>query len=54
MAGSTSSDRRKAALKRANALMTEALDLLDAHSGPPEATAHLDLALQQVREATKQ
>ena len=53
MAGSTSSDRRKAALKRANALMTEAFDLLDAHAGPLEAAAYLDLALQKVREAAK-
>ena len=53
MAGSTSPDRRKAALERANALMTEALDLLDSNGGPAEATAHLDLALQKVREELK-
>jgi len=54
MPGSSTPKRRDAALKRATALMTEALDLLDAHAGPPEATAHLDLALQKVREAAKQ
>ena len=30
-------------------LMTRALDLLDAHKGPPDAAAHLDLALHKVR-----
>ena len=54
MAGSTSSDRRELALLRAAKRMTEALDLLDANGGPAEAAAHLDLALQKVREELKQ
>jgi hypothetical protein len=53
MAGSTSSNRREPALKRAAALITEALDLLDGNGGPADAAAHLDLALERVREALK-
>jgi len=45
-----SNDRRMLALKRAMALVTEAMDLLDGHQGPPEAAAHLELAQQQLRE----
>lgn len=52
MDGGKASDRRKAAIRRASALLTEALDLLDAHGGPAEATAHLDLALQKLRESS--
>ena len=40
-----------AAIKRAAELISEALDLLDGHGGPAEAAAHLDLALQRLREA---
>ena len=54
MAGESIQDQRKAvALRRAAALMSEALDLLDAHGGPAEAAAHLDVALQRVREASE-
>jgi len=38
------------AMKRALALVTEAMDLLDAHRGPPDAAAHLELAQQKLRE----
>jgi hypothetical protein len=38
------------AVKRALALVTEAMDLLDAHVGPPDAAAHLELAQQKLRE----
>ncbi len=41
--------RRTAAVKRAIALVSEAVDLLDAHGGPPEAAAHLDLGLHELR-----
>jgi hypothetical protein len=37
-------------IKRALALITEALDLLDAHGGPADAAAHLDLAQQRLRD----
>ena len=37
-------------IKRALELITEALDLLDGHGGPADATAHLDLAQQRLRE----
>lgn len=38
------------AMKRALALITEAMDLLDGHRGPPDAAAHLELAQQRLRE----
>ena len=41
--------RDSEAVKRALLLITEAMDLLDAHNGPPEAAAHLDLAQQILR-----
>ena len=53
MAGLSKNERREVALERALALITEALDLLDAHRGPPEATAHLDLAVQKVKETLR-
>ena len=44
--------RRVAAIQRAIALVTEAMDLMDAHEGPPEVAAHLELALQGLRSAS--
>ena len=38
------------AMKRALALITEAMDLLDGHRGPPDAAVHLELAQQRLRE----
>lgn len=38
------------AARRAAALVTEAMDLLDAHGGSPVAAAHLALAQQKLRE----
>jgi hypothetical protein len=32
-------------------LVTEAMDLVDAYEGPPEAAAHLAMAQQQLRQA---
>lgn len=43
--------RRSAAIKRAISLVSEAVDLLDAHGGSPEAAAHLDLGLNELRRA---
>jgi hypothetical protein len=40
---------RDEVLKRALALATEAMDLLDAHGTDPPAAAHLALAQQQLR-----
>jgi hypothetical protein len=37
------------ALQRAMALVLEAVDLLDAGGDSPEAAAHFDLGLQQLR-----
>ena len=52
MAGSIDQDGREAGLKRAHALMTEALDLLDAYGGSQPAAAHLALALNELRETS--
>lgn len=52
MAGDKDKSRQTAA-KRAQALTTEALDILDAHGVSPGASAHLELALQELRKAAK-
>lgn len=49
MAGETEDGRRFLGLKRAEALIAEALDLLDAHGGPPAAAANLEVALEEIR-----
>ena len=36
-------------MKRALELVTEAMDLLDAHDGGPELTAHLSLVQDRLR-----
>ena len=51
MTGDSDKGRQAAATKRAQALVAEALDLVDAHRGSPEASAHLELALQELRKA---
>lgn len=53
MAVEESNDRQARAVHRAALLVTEAMDLLDAHGGPPEASAHLDLALVSLRQAIR-
>ena len=50
MAHESDDARRKSAVKRALTLVTEAMDIIDAHSGPPEAAVHLELAQQKLRE----
>lgn len=50
MASDESDDRQGQAVRRAVMLVTEAMDLLDAHGGAPEAAAHLDLALASLRQ----
>jgi hypothetical protein len=50
MAGERDDFQRTAALKRALSLTTEALDLLDAHGGPADAAAHLDLCRNKLQE----
>lgn len=50
MTGDTEKGRKAAV--RAQALVTEALDLLDAHVGTTEAAVHLELALQELRRIT--
>lgn len=51
MAGQDEESPRTDAIRRAIERVTEALDILDAHGGSAEAAAHLDLALQKLREA---
>lgn len=53
MAGASNESRRKAAIQRALVLVSEALDLVDGHGGPPEAAANLGLALQILRETQR-
>lgn len=48
MAGESEGDRRAAANRRALELITEALDLLDAHGGSAEAAAYLELAREKL------
>jgi DNA-directed RNA polymerase subunit K/omega len=50
MTGTRNDDRRLAAIRRALELTTEALDLLDAHEGPPTAAAHLEMCRDKLRE----
>jgi hypothetical protein len=39
------------AIRRALQLVTEAMDVLDGHGGPPDAVAHLSIAQDQLRRA---
>ena len=50
MAGSRDA-RQSGAVRRALSLVTEAMDLLDAHGGAPDAAAHLAMAQQRLRQA---
>lgn len=52
MAGESKNDRDPV-LRRAHALITEALDLLDAYGGSQAASAHLAMALDELRESSK-
>ena len=49
MAGERYPVEREKALKRSLQLVTEAMDLLDAHSGDPQAAAYLALAQERLR-----
>jgi hypothetical protein len=46
-------DGARTAIKRALALTTEALDLIDAHGGPADAAAHLDCARDRLQESLR-
>jgi hypothetical protein len=52
MAGERDGTQGKA-IQRALQLVTEAMDLLDAHGAVPDAAAHLALAQQQLRSALR-
>ena len=45
-----SDDVRAAAMRRALALVMEAMDIIDGFGGTPDAAAHLDLALVALRD----
>ena len=47
--GGSDQERRRAAVVRVLKLLTEAIDLLDAHDLPPQIGAHLDLSRQQLK-----
>lgn len=49
MAGGRNQVQREKALKRSLELVTEAMDLLDAHGSDPQAAAYLAMAQQQLR-----
>lgn len=51
MAGQRDEPQQSIALKRALALVTEAMDLLDAHGAAPDAAMHLAMAQQRMRQA---
>ena len=51
MAGQRNDQLALKAIRRALKLITEAIDLLDAHDGPPDAAAHLAVAQQRLRQA---
>ena len=53
MAGERNQGRPSGANDRIQALVIEALDLLDASGSSPEAAAHLELALQELRKRLK-
>lgn len=51
MAGERNGAQRRA-IRRALELVTEAMDVLDAHGAVPDAAAHLALAQQALRRHT--
>ncbi|MBW0007786.1 MAG: hypothetical protein JO335_08760 [Sphingomonas sp.] len=51
MTGQRNEAQQSKALKRAVTLVTEAMDLLDAHGCSPDAAAHLAMAQQEMRRA---
>lgn len=53
MAASGADGQRQEAIARAIELVTRAMDLLDAHAGPAQAAAYLELALQVLAEAAQ-
>lgn len=52
MAGQRNLSNRAKVIRRALMLVTEAMDLLDAHDIAPEASAHLAMAQQTLRQAS--
>ena len=54
MAGNRVNEDGEAVLRRVTALVSEAIDLLDAYGGSVEAAAHLALALQELQKARGQ
>lgn len=53
MLGGNGQGRSDEALQNALALMSEALDILDANRAPARTGAYLETAMQEVRDAAK-
>jgi hypothetical protein len=51
MTGVNDDQRRDAALRRALKLVVEAMDLIDGFDGPPDASAHLELARERLHKS---
>ena len=49
--GGSEEERRRTALLRVLELLTQAIDLVDAHDLPPDIAAHVDLGRHRVRAA---
>ena len=52
MAGQRNRSDGSKVIRRALVLITEAMDLLDAHNVAPDASAHLAMAQQALRQTT--
>lgn len=53
MVGASKDEKRMAAICRSLELVIEAMDLLDAYDGPPDAAVHLELARKRLTEVLK-
>ena len=49
--GGSEQERRRTVMMRVLELLTEAIDLIDAHDLPPDIGAHVDLGRQRLRAA---
>jgi hypothetical protein len=48
------SERNSNAIERALSLISEAIDILDAHDGPPDAAAHLCIVQERLRQVMRE
>ena len=52
--GGSEEEHRRTAMLRVLKLLTQAIDLIDAHNLPPDIGAHVDLGRQRLRAALGQ